>query len=66
MGTFLKEASPYGYDVINPPGYFELRTKSANEFEAAALGKQSVKDALQKVFNIWSDGLKSNPKIKIL
>lgn len=66
METFLKQASPFGHDVINPPGYFELRTKSANEFEAAALGKQSVKEALQKVFDIWSAGLKNSPKMKIL
>ncbi len=66
MQTYLTIASPYGYDVINPPGYFELRKKSADQFEAAATGKQTVKDALQKVYDIWAEGLKNAPKVKIL
>lgn len=65
VGKYLEMGSPYGYDVINPPGYFELRQKGGNFFEEAALGKISVQEALQKCAEVWEEGLKKAPPIKV-
>ncbi len=65
MGYYLENASPYGYKVINPPQYFELRQKAGAFFEEAALGKIGVKEALAKAVEIWVEGLKTTPSVKV-
>lgn len=65
VGKYLELGAPYGYTVINPAGYFELRQKGGDFFEAAALGKMPVKEALQKCAEAWEEGLKAEPPIKV-
>lgn len=65
VGNYLEMAAPHGYDVINPPGYFELRQSGGNFFEEAALGKISVAEALQQCADIWQEGLDNAPSYKI-
>lgn len=65
VGKYLEMASPYGYDVVNPAGYFELRQKGGDFFEAAALGKISVKEALEECAKVWEEQLAKEPPIKV-
>ncbi len=65
VGIYLEMGAPHGYDVINPPGYFELRQEGGNYFEQAALGALSVEEALQKCAEVWQEGLDNAPPYKI-
>lgn len=65
IGIYLEMGSPHGYDVINPPGYFELRQAGGNYFEQAALGAISVEEAIQQCAEIWQEGLDNAPPYKI-
>lgn len=65
MAYYLESASPYGYKVINPPQYFELRQTAGAFFEEAALGKISVAEALQKAVQVWEEGLKETPPVQL-
>lgn len=65
MGYYLENAAPYGYKVINPPQYFELRQTGGAFFEEAALGKISVSEALAKAVEVWETGLKDTPAVKV-
>ena len=66
MAFYLENASAYGYTVINPPQYFELRQTGGAFFEEAALGKISVSEALSEVVRVWEEGLKTTPAVQIL
>lgn len=66
MAYYLENAAPYGYKVINPPQYFELRQTGGAFFEEAALGKISVTEALAKVVEVWQEGLKDTPAVKVI
>lgn len=66
MAYYLENASPYGYKVINPPQYFEMRQTAGAFFEEAALGKISVEEALAQAVKVWEEGLKTTPEVKIL
>lgn len=66
MAYYLENASPYGYKVINPPQYFELRQTGGAFFEEAALGKISVREALDNAVRVWEEGLKETPEVKVL
>ena len=65
LGTYLEMGSPNGYDVINPPGYFELRQSGGNLFEQAGLGNISVEEAVAGCAEIWQEGLDNAPPYKI-
>ena len=65
VGTYLEMGAPHGYDVINPPGYFELRQEGGNFFEQAALGAISVEEAIQNCAEVWQEGLDNAPPYKI-
>ncbi len=65
VGIYLEMGAPHGYDVINPPGYFELRQEGGNYFEQAALGAISVEEAIQKCGEVWQEGLDNAPPYKI-
>ena len=65
LGIYLEMGSPHGYDVINPPGYFELRQSGGNLFEQAFLGNMSVEDAVSGCADIWQEGLNNAPPYKI-
>jgi ABC-type glycerol-3-phosphate transport system substrate-binding protein len=65
LSKYLEMGSPNGYDVINPPGYFELREAGGNHFEAAALGKISIEEGLQECAKVWEEGLDQAPPIKV-
>ena len=64
--SILENASQYGYRVINPPQYFELRQTAGAYFEEAALGKISSSEALAEAVAVWEEGLKDTPEVKIL
>ena len=66
MGYYLENGSPYGYNVINPPQYFELRQTGGAFFEEAALGKISVEEALAGAVDVWVEGLKTTPEVQLL
>lgn len=66
MAFYLENASAYGYEVINPPQYFELRQTGGAFFEEAALGNISVSEALAEVVRVWEEGLKTTPAVQIL
>ncbi len=66
MGFYLENASQYGYRVINPPQYFELRQTGGAFFEEAALGKITPSEALAEVVKVWEEGLKTTPPVQIL
>ena len=65
VGIYLEMGAPHGYDVINPPGYFELRQAGGNFFEQAALGEVSVEEAIENCAEIWQEGLDNAPPYKI-
>lgn len=65
VGIYLEKGAPHGYDVINPPGYFELRQEGGNFFEQAALGAISVDEAIQQCAEVWQEGLNNAPPYKI-
>ena len=65
VGIYLEMGAPHGYDVINPPGYFELRQAGGNYFEQAALGEISVEEAIENCAAIWQEGLDNAPPYKI-
>lgn len=66
MSFYLENASQYGYKVINPPQYFELRQTGGAFFEEAALGKISASEALAQVVAVWEEGLKTTPPVQAL
>lgn len=65
VGIYLEKAAPHGYDVINPPGYFELRQEGGNFFEQAALGAMTPEEAVMACAEVWQEGLNNAPPYKI-
>ncbi len=65
VGIYLEMGAPHGYDVINPPGYFELRQEGGNYFEQAGLGNITVEEAVQQCAEVWQEGLDNAPPYKI-
>ena len=66
MSYYLENAMDYGYKVINPPQYFELRQTGGAFFEEAALGNLSVSEALAEAARVWEEGLQTTPEVRIL